>query len=121
MTKKTGGQKKMTKAELEEALINNFANLQKVLTHLAGKFDELSTNMSKMLQLFEISAKTFSEKQNLGGSKEDKQLLERLDSLLDQNKTIAKGILLMEGKIKERSSVPTEAPTNLQPRQLPKY
>ena len=40
----------------------NFISLQKVLTNLSGRFDELSDNMSKLLQLFEISAKTFAEK-----------------------------------------------------------
>ena len=123
------GEKKraMTKAQLEEALINNFTNLQKVLTNLAIKFEDLSSNMSKMLQLFEISAKSFSEKQDLTGTdKGDKQLLERLDSLLDQNKTIAKGILMMEGKIKERVSIPPQIPQheermNIPPKQLPRY
>jgi hypothetical protein len=125
MIKKTGENEKkaMTKSELEEALINNFTNLQKVLTNLAIKFEDLSSNMSKMLQLFEISAKTFSEKQEITGTnKEDKQLLEKLDSLLDQNKTIAKGILMMEGRIKERTAIPQqEGNINLQPKQLPRY
>ena len=62
--------------------------------------------MSKMLQLFEISAKSFTEKhvekEEKKVNKSDKQLLDRLDSLLDQNKTIAKGIILMEEKIKRR-------------------
>jgi len=96
--------KPMTKAELEETLLNNFVNLQGVLTNLSIKFDDLSNNLSTFLKLFEVSAKSFAEKQgsNLGRPREDKELLNKLDSLLDQNKTIAKGIMMMEDKIKGR-------------------
>ncbi len=101
--------KALTKTELEQALLNNFVNLQKVLTNLSVKFDLLSDNISKLLQLFEISAKSFAEKysekeKGEGEVKEDKQFLGKLDSLLDQNKTIAKGIMLMEEKIRQRAS-----------------
>ena len=98
MTKKAGSIKKksLSKSELEQALLTNFVNLQKVLTNLSLKFEELSDNISKLLQLFEISAKSFAEKysgegSSLGG---DKALLGKLDSLLDQNKTIDKETFL---------------------------
>jgi len=103
-----GKKKKLTKAERDEMLIDNFINLQRVLTNLSVKFDDLSSNMSKMLQLFEISAKSFAEKYsgdagvNISGS--DKAFLNKLDSLLDQNKTISKGIMMMEEKIRNRPS-----------------
>ena len=113
MVKKEGSPKKdvMTKVELEQALLNNFVNLQKVLTNLAIKFEELSNDISKILQLFEISAKSFAEKYAGGGGTEsDKEFLKKLDALLDQNKTIAKGIMLMEEKVRQRNQpMPTEA------------
>jgi len=99
--------KKPSKIEVEQALIDNFINLQRVLTNLSLKFDDLSTNMSKMLQLFEISAKTFAEKYSTEEPKTgdvDTELLKKLDSLLDQNKTISKGIMLMEEKIRDRNT-----------------
>lgn len=99
--------KKPSKTEVEQALIDNFINLQRVLTNLSLKFDELSTNMSKMLQLFEISAKSFAEKYSGEEPKSgdvDTELLKKLDSLLDQNKTISKGIMLMEEKIRDRNT-----------------
>jgi len=97
-------QAKSKREDIEKALIENYVNLQKVLTNLAVKFDSLSDQISKLLQLFEISAKTFVEKQTpeLGGKKTDKEFLEKLDKLLDQNKIIAKGLTLMEEKLKER-------------------
>jgi len=103
--------KALNKKEIEQILIDNFTNLQKVLTNLSIKFDELSTNMSKLLQLFEISAKSFVEKYSdkkpeevvNKSQKTDKEYLNKLDSLLDQNKTIAKGIMLMEERIRKRT------------------
>jgi hypothetical protein len=89
--------------------------LQKVLTNLSIKFEDLSNNMSKLLQLFEISAKSFAEKYTGKEAEKkikkdveeqrnaDKEYLQKLDSLLDQNKTIAKGLTLMEGKLRERN------------------
>lgn len=117
---KTPKKKAMTKGEIEEALISNFTNLQRVLTNLSIKFEDLSNNMSKILQLFEISAKSFAEKyseksedhpekQTPAQKETDKKYLEKLDSLLDQNKTIAKGIMLMEEKIRQRDTHPQNA------------
>ncbi len=113
-TKKSSKKKTMTKAELEQKLIDNFVNLQKVLTNLSVKFDNLSEQISKLLQLFEISAKSFAEKQekgelNIGQNKEkDGELVNKLDTLIDQNKTIAKGLTLMEGKLREKNYHNTE-------------
>ncbi|MDP2925402.1 MAG: hypothetical protein Q8N99_03455 [Nanoarchaeota archaeon] len=98
--------KSLSKSELEQALIDNFVNLQKVLTNLAIKFDELSNNISKLLQLFEISAKTFAEKYSeatVNPEEVDKEFIKKLDSLLEQNKVISKGIMLMEERIRERN------------------
>lgn len=77
---------------IEKALIDNFVSLQKVMTNMAVKFDSLTTQISKLLELFEISAKELAEK---GYSLEDKKVVEKLDSLLEQNKIIAKGIALL--------------------------
>jgi len=101
---KKAKKKKPSREEIDQALIDNFINLQRVLTNLAVKFDELSNNISKLLQLFEISAKSFAEKPGKSGIDED--FLKKLDSLLEQNKVISKGIMLMEERIKGRTSYP---------------
>jgi len=41
-----------------------------------------------------------------GGGEGDRDLLKKIDSLLDQNKTIAKGLVLMEGKLRGRTESP---------------
>jgi len=94
--------KKISKFEIEEALIDNFISLQKVLTNIAVKFEDLTNNISKLLKLFEISASSFAEK---GPGKQgdiDQDFLKKLDSLLDQNKVISKGIMLMEERIRNK-------------------
>jgi len=107
--RKIGGKKKMSKAEFEESLIDNFINLQRVLTNLTIRFEEMSGNISKLLQLFEISAKSFAERGSGGKNPEiDKEFLKKLDSLLDQNKVISKGIMLMEERVRNKGSHPRE-------------
>ena len=132
MTKKSG-KKGLTTREINLALIQNFINLQKVMTNLSIKFDSLSDQMSRLLQLFEISAKTFVTKQEeVGEKKEDQELVKKLDTLLDQNKTIAKGLTLVEEKIRHRmyGDLPSTTPSTGQqsnipskplPRPIPKF
>lgn len=107
--------------KLNEILIENFVNLQKVLTNLATKFEDLSIQMSKLLQLFEISAKSFAEKLATGipEIEKDREFLDKLNALLEQNKVIAKGLTLMEEKIRERVYGQTPTPqTQMQQSQM---
>jgi len=85
----------------EKILIENFVALQRVMTNLSEKFDGLSTQISKLLNLFEISAKALAEKE-FGTEKDNKdvkKVMEKLDGLLEQNKTIAKGLLILHDGI----------------------
>ncbi|KHO55254.1 MAG: hypothetical protein QT10_C0004G0041 [archaeon GW2011_AR19] len=41
------------KKSVEKILVENFVSLQKVMTNLSVKFDELSSQISKLLELFE--------------------------------------------------------------------
>ena len=83
--------------ETERLLVENFASLQKVLTNLSIKFDELTRQISELLKLFEDSAKIIvkNEVEKKREDKGDKQLLDTMISILDQNKVIAKGLTLM--------------------------
>jgi len=82
---------------LERAVIENFVALQKVMTNLSLKFDNLSSQISKLLELFEISAKNLAqkdfslEKEN----KNEKEIISKLENLADQNKVIARGLTLL--------------------------
>lgn len=88
--------------DLDKALVHNLVELQKVNTQLTEKFDHLAKEISKLLALFEVTARTFAKNAPLGELKKDEDFLEKIDKLLDQNKTLAKGLTLMEERLRER-------------------
>jgi len=108
-------EKKMSAREREALLIENFVGLQYAMTNLSIKFGGLSDNISRLLQVFEESAKNFME----GGRPDDADLLKKINSLLDQNKTIAKGLVLMESKLRGRAEQPEVPQEEIKPRPKP--
>lgn len=107
--------------KMERVLIENFVALQRVLTNLSVKLDNVSGQMSKLLDLFEISAKSLADKDfNIGG--DNKDMVDKLDKLLDQNKILAKGISLMHERIPREQyypSLPQQAQMQMPPKQPP--
>jgi hypothetical protein len=111
--------------EVQKLLVENFAGLQKAMTNLSIKFGALSDNISNLLKVFEESAKNYA--QSGGKTEGNKEMVKKLDSLIDQNKTIAKGLILMEGHLKEKIEhsrqpiIQSPTPTSQQrPRPLPR-
>lgn len=87
---------------LEEKIIENLVSLQKAHLNLAEKFDKLSDQITILLSLFEMAARSFAENPVNQISDKDKEFLEKVDKLLEQNKTIAKGLTLMDERIRDR-------------------
>jgi DNA-binding ferritin-like protein len=77
-------------------------DLQKVHTNLAEKFDKLADQISGLLALFEMTARSFATHPQIQMAEKDKEFLEKIDKLPEQNKTIAKGLTLMEQKVREK-------------------
>jgi hypothetical protein len=117
--KKTIVEKSPRESDIEKVLVENFIALQKVMTNMATKFDNLSDNIAKLLEVFEISAKALAEKdfEQLKDS-DNKEVLEKLNNLLEQNKIIARGITLM-GEKNIQPSQPSNIPENLPQRRMP--
>lgn len=90
-----------TNPDINKKLVENFVALQKVMANLSVKFDNLSDQITKLLELFEISAKAMAEKNyEMHKDSDDKKVLEKIDTLIEQNKIIAKGLtMLHEGEI----------------------
>jgi hypothetical protein len=65
------------------------------MVNLTSKFDDLTKQISELLDLFEDSAKALVKKDFHEDKKEEKQMIEKLDSIVNQNKIIAKGLTLM--------------------------
>ena len=110
--------KKTRETGVEKKLVENFIALQKVMVNLSTKFDNLTNQISKLLELFEISAKSLAKKDfNLGKDiKDEEKIMQKLDNLAGQNRTIARGLTLMHDRISgQERPVQRPAPA-LQPR-----
>ena len=101
--KKTG----VVSNRLEMNLAQNIVELQKVHAHLAEKFDRLAGQMASLLSLFEGAAKTFTNNPAMKVNEKDREFLDKIDRLLEQNKIIAKGLTMMEERA--RSQVYSQA------------
>ncbi len=109
----------IVKNDKDDLLMQNFISLQKVLTNLAVRVDSLTNQTSKLLSLFEISAKSFAQKQGSSINREDKEFLEKLDQLIEQNKLIARGITLMDNKPNTNMQEGIMKRTDFKPRPFP--
>tara|TARA_Y100000310_G_C20697227_1_gene826558 strand:+ start:4548 stop:5018 length:471 start_codon:yes stop_codon:yes gene_type:complete len=120
MPKKRGssGSSNKTKKSVDDSITKNLAKniieLQKVHLDMAEKFDSLSKQLSTLLKLFESAAKSFAQNPIVQASEKDREFLDKIDKLLDQNKTIARGLTLMEDRVREKihhdSPPPYQAP-----------
>jgi len=96
--------------KLGRVLIENFVGLQKVMVNLSVKFDDLSNKISKLLELFEISAKALAEKDLTveKTARDDTRIMKEMGNLSEQNKVIARGLTLMHNKLSEDPGHPIE-------------
>ncbi len=101
-TKSSSSKPKTPNQKLTKTLAENLVELQKIHVNLAEKFDNLSKQLSSLLSLFEMAAQSFAKHPGIKASERDREFLEKIDKLLEQNKTIAKGLTMMEGKVRER-------------------
>lgn len=114
--KKAGGRAKKAHvahvvhgSAIEHEVLKNLVELQKVHLNLAEKFDGLSKEISHLLALFEVTARSFAKNapQTVEYQK-DKDFLDKVDKLLEQNKVLAKGLSIMEDQIRERMYAPPQ-------------
>jgi conjugal transfer/entry exclusion protein len=101
---KRGPSRSMTvsRGSLEEQTISSLVELQKVHINLAEKFNKLSNQIENLLGLFELAARNFAKQPSMQNTEKDKEFLDKIDKLLDQNKLLAKGLSMMEEKMRER-------------------
>ncbi|MCX6749613.1 MAG: hypothetical protein NTW17_02615 [Candidatus Pacearchaeota archaeon] len=102
--------------KVEKALIENFIGLQKVMVNLSVKFDNLSNQISKLLDLFEISAKALAKKEISAGDLEAKKVMEKLNKLSEQAGLIGKGLALIHevGTENQRPVIPLPQKNKIQ-------
>jgi hypothetical protein len=64
--------------------------------------------------LFEAAARSFASSPANQYPEKDKDFLDKIDKLLDQNKVIARGLTLIEEKVRERMQGFAQQPTEQQ-------
>lgn len=103
-----------------DMLLENSIALQKTLADLAADLKTLNQKVGSLLNLFEITSKTIKERP-VAKVPATKELIDKIDALAKQNKTIAKGLLLLERAIREKKEkIPAPSSTSsTTPRPLP--
>ena len=93
-------EKKTSSQKAPEELIELNLQLQNKNIELLDAMHFLSQRVDKLVSIFEEAAK------NVGNVEDDtrvKQLTDKLDSLLEQNKTLANGLLLLEKYVRSKA------------------
>ena len=86
--------------KLIEQLIENNLILQKKETELMVNVNNLVKRIDRMLNVFEEASKHVME---VGEEKKIIELADKLEELLNQNKNIAKGLIMLEQYVKTKS------------------
>jgi len=94
---------------IEELMKSNIL-LQNKTAELISTINKLTKKMSKMVSTFEEAAEKIKE-----GT--DEPLKKKLQELLDQNRNVAKGLIMLERYVRDKSAVqefpPKPLPTSL--------
>ena len=108
--------KKISPSEplIDELIKHNIA-LEKVSLELLESMNKMTRRMDRMLSLFEEAAKNIERAEKL----DEKPLAKQISDLVEQNKTIARGLPLIERFVRDKTSVGFSS-SDLQPRPLPK-
>ncbi|MCL6500982.1 MAG: hypothetical protein K6T16_03045 [Candidatus Pacearchaeota archaeon] len=101
-------------------LLDNTIALQKTLTTIAAELKVLNSKVSGLLALFEEASKSFKEGKPRAVTAIPPDLTAKMEGLVRQNKTIARGLLLLEKTIRE-SKETKQAPEGYKPKPLPEF
>ena len=96
--------------KMQPVLVDNFVALQKVMVNLANKLDDVSIKMAKLLDLFEVSAKTLAKKDFKLAGETSPEVLKKLGELSEQNKVIARGLTMIHEAAPVSMPVPAPVP-----------
>ncbi len=89
-------------SKTNKLLLENFVALQEALTNIGYETKELNKKINALLELFETAAKNFQD------HPESRNLSAKMDDIIEQNKTIAKSLVLMHKTTKEKVLVKKE-------------
>jgi len=99
----------LTKDKIVEIFIESNLSLQHKIADLLIELRSLNKNVNSMVTLFTEAG------EHIKKGKYEEPLMVKLDDLLEQNKNIAKGLLLLERFVREKqAAMPTFAPRPFQ-------
>jgi len=109
--RKTSRKKTITQKDLINQLVQNNISLQEKNIELIKSMNQLTLKISEMVKLFEEASKHIKEGR-------DEPLTQKLEKLLDQNKVIANGLILLEKYVRDKSVM--NPPSSFSPKPLNK-
>tara|TARA_Y100000310_G_scaffold204692_1_gene204916 strand:- start:241 stop:567 length:327 start_codon:yes stop_codon:yes gene_type:complete len=90
-----------SESKIYETLLKNNVALQKAALDIVKSNNELNKRIDKLISLFEEASRHITS----DSPEEDMRALAmRLDSLIDQNKDLAKGLVLLEEYVRSRTA-----------------
>lgn len=96
-------QKKESQEVLIKHLIENNISLQKASLNLVESMNILTKRTDKLVSIFEEASKHVTDVEL--SDERLKNLASKLEGLLDQNKEIARGLILLEQYVRSKSEV----------------
>ena len=87
-------------------LVENNLKLQEKTVDLISSINKLTKRMDNMVDIFDEAAKNIKSDQS-------QPLMKKLEDLIDQNKNIARGLILLEKYVKEKSAFSSFPPKPL--------
>tara|TARA_Y100000310_G_scaffold332606_1_gene408520 strand:- start:3740 stop:4087 length:348 start_codon:yes stop_codon:yes gene_type:complete len=100
---------------LIDELIKHNISLEKVSLELLESVNKMIKRTDRMLSLFEEAAKNIEQSEKL----EEKPMAKQISDLVEQNRTIARGLILIERFVRDRTSAGFQSP-GIEPKPLPK-
>jgi uncharacterized phage infection (PIP) family protein YhgE len=107
-------------SNINKILVENTITLQKIMADVADDFNLLNKKITKLLYLFEDAAKELakkaSEPEPVAQVGEPREIMEKLNTLTEQNKIIAKGLTLVHEQMPSTPTLTSRPPAQIIPR-----
>lgn len=95
-----------SKQQVIDQLIDNNIKLQEKMVDLISSISKLTKRIDTMVEIFEEASKNIK-------TESSEPLMRKLENLIDQNRNIARGLILLEKYVKEKSSFSSFPPKPL--------
>ena len=91
---------KISSSQIMNELVECSIALQKKDVELISSMNKLTQRVDKLISIFEEASKHVME---VGDDKKIAELADKLEELLDQNKNLAKGLVMLEQYVRTKS------------------